>query len=99
MNKGDLIDALEAQFAATKHPIVSHAQTARIVDAVFDIISKECVEGREVAISGFGTFKTGDQKARQARNVATGETVDVPAKRVPRFHASAKFKKAVNDAK
>ena len=46
----------------------SRLGAARLVDTVFDTISRELREGESVTISGFGTFEVKARKARQGRN-------------------------------
>jgi nucleoid DNA-binding protein len=53
-----------------------------------DLIARECEAGERVILRGFGTFKQVTRAARTARNPATGESVDVPAKDVLHFKAS-----------
>ena len=55
----------------------------------FDSISSALKAGDEVRINGFGAFKTAQRAARTGRNPRTGETVQVPARRVVRFTASS----------
>jgi DNA-binding protein HU-beta len=51
--------------------------------------------GDKVALVGFGTFSVSKRKARTARNPRTGETIEVPAKRAPKFKAGRDLKNAV----
>ena len=85
MNKAQLIDAV-AQNTSTK----KEAQTA--VETVFDAIKGSLKKKDPVAISGFGTFKVKQTKARQGRNPKTGETIQIPAKRKVAFRASKELK-------
>ena len=85
MNKAQLIDAV-AQTTSTK----KEAQTA--VETVFDAIKGSLKKKDPVAISGFGTFKVKQTKARQGRNPKTGETIQIPAKRKVAFRASKELK-------
>lgn len=48
-------------------------------------------KGEDIKISGFGTFKSIHQNARNGRNPKTGEKVKIPARAVPRFKISKKF--------
>jgi DNA-binding protein HU-beta len=48
-----------------------------------------------VSITGFGKFSVAERGPRQARNPQTGEPIEVPAGRAPRFAAGAKLKQAV----
>lgn len=45
---------------------------------------------------GLGTFTVEDKPAHAARNPRTGETINVPAKKAPKFKISASLKDAVN---
>lgn len=54
----------------------------------FDSIARGLTEGDEVRIHGFGSFKTSQRAARVGRNPRTGESVNVPARRVVRFAPS-----------
>jgi nucleoid DNA-binding protein len=54
----------------------------------FETLSGALTGGDEVRIHGFGTFKTAQRAARTGRNPRTGESVQVPARRVVRFSPS-----------
>ena len=89
MNKAGLVDAVYEKMGGTK-------KTAQdLVDLVFDTITKTLKDGEEISISGFGTFSAKERKARKARNPRTGEMVDVPARRAPKFKAGKNLKNAV----
>ena len=64
------------------------AQTSFITDAM--------QAGESVAIAGFGTFSVGDRAARTGRNPQTGETINIPAAKIPKFKAGKALKDAVN---
>lgn len=90
MNKVQLIEAV-----ASKNPKLSKADVGRVIEAVTSIIEETLKNRQEVAIAGFGTFRTKAKKARTARNPKTGETVQVLAKTVPQFKAAKALKEAV----
>ena len=48
------------------------------VDAIFDAITKAMAKGDEVAIAGFGVFKTAKRAARMGVNPKTGEKFKLP---------------------
>jgi DNA-binding protein HU-beta len=52
-------------------------------------------KGEEVSIAGLGIFSVKTRAARQARNPRTGETLQVPAMKVPKFRAAKALKDAV----
>jgi len=58
-------------------------------------ITKGLKAGKDVVLTGFGTFKVSKRKARTGRNPQTGETIKIPAKRVPKFKAGKSLKDAV----
>lgn len=61
----------------------------------FSTMSEALSRGEEVRIHGFGTFKTAQRAARMGRNPRTGESVQVPARRVVRFSPSTTLSKAL----
>jgi DNA-binding protein HU-beta len=89
MNKAELVEVV-AKNCCTK----KEAQTA--VEAVLDAIRGSLKKKEQVAISGFGTFKVKETKARQGRNPKTGETIQIPAKKKIAFKASKELKSLFN---
>jgi DNA-binding protein HU-beta len=90
MNKAELIEAVSAQTSLEK------ADAAKAVDAVFDVITSALKAGDTVALVGFGTFNVKTRAARSGRNPRTGETIEIPATKVPGFKAGKGLKDAVN---
>jgi nucleoid DNA-binding protein len=89
MNKAGLVEAVHGVLGGTK------VQAEQVVDTVFESIVKTLKKGDEVAIAGIGKFVVKTRKARDARNPKTGETVRVPAMKVPKFSAAKALKDAV----
>ena len=71
------------------------AQAHRIVEAVFDTITKTLGHGEEVAISGFGTYRVAKRAARKGRNPKTGAEIMIAASVKPKFRAGKALKEAV----
>ena len=90
MNKAELIDAVSGQAGLAK------AEATKAVDAVFDSITAALKSGDTVALLGFGTFVVKGRAARAGRNPRTGETIEIPASKVPGFKAGKALKDAVN---
>ncbi|MBX2986544.1 MAG: HU family DNA-binding protein [Bdellovibrionaceae bacterium] len=86
MNKAQLVDRLARQTKMTK------SQSEAVLDATLDIIQKTVSRGDDVKIVGFGTFSSAIRKARLGRNPKTGEAVDIPGAKVPRFKAGKEFR-------
>jgi DNA-binding protein HU-beta len=89
MKKQDLINMVADITEGTK------TQADEIVNGIFDTIAAEMAKGGAVDVAGFGKFEGKMRNARTARNPRTGETVDVPAQRVPKFKAGKKLKDTV----
>ncbi len=85
MNKAQLVDKIATQTATKK-------QAQEIVDTVLDSIRESLKKREDVAISGFGTFRVKQTKARTGRNPKTGETIQIPAKKKIAFRASKDLK-------
>lgn len=92
MNKSQLVEAIMEQ----NKDINIKAQVERIVNSFTNIITDEVANGGEVALIGFGTFKSSPRKERTAKNLQTKEIIKVPAKNVPSFKPGKAFKDKVN---
>ena len=90
MNKNDLIAAV----AETSD--LGKSDAARAVDAVFHNITTTLQSGGEVRVTGFGTFAVTTRKASRGRNPRTGEPIQLPETRQPKFKAGKNLKEAVN---
>ncbi|OHA46772.1 MAG: DNA-binding protein HU [Candidatus Terrybacteria bacterium RIFCSPLOWO2_01_FULL_44_24] len=89
MTKDGIVEAVQKMLGG------SRAEAGRVVDGVFDTITKSLSSGEDVAVSGFGKFKVAHRKARTGRNPKTGAAVQIPATKVPRFSAGKALKDAV----
>jgi DNA-binding protein HU-beta len=75
---------------------LSRSDAAKAVDGVFDAISSALKGGDEVRLVGFGTFTVSQRAASEGRNPRTGETIQIPASKQPKFKAGKGLKDAVN---
>lgn len=73
MNTKDL-----AKAAADKHG-VTEKQAREVLDGLLDGISEAVAKGEEMSLPGFGKFKRKETPARQGRNPATGEAIQIAA--------------------
>ena len=92
MTKSELIQKL-----AERNPHLFLRDVEKIVDTVFDEISKALAKGDRVELRGFGAFSVKSRDARVGRNPRTGESVDVPGKRVPYFKPGKEMRARLND--
>jgi DNA-binding protein HU-beta len=74
---------------------ISHAVARRTLDALITTLTMDICAG-ELRISGLGTFHVQERKATTGRNPRTGESVNIPAKRVVKFKAGKALNEALN---
>ncbi len=91
MTKSVLIEKV-----AEKIEGLTRNQTEIVVDTVFDSIKKALMRGEKIEIRGFGNFRLKTRNPRKARNPKTGESVDVPGKKVLYFKVGKALKEALN---
>ena len=89
MNKQEFADRVASKSGLARR------DAAKAVDAVLDSITDALRSGQDVSFTGFGKFAASERKARTGVNPRTGEKVDIPAARVPRFSAGSQLKSAV----
>jgi integration host factor subunit beta len=71
-------------------------QTEIVVETVFESIKKALMNGEKIEIRGFGNFRLKNRNPRKARNPKTGESVEVPGKKVLYFKVGKALKEALN---
>ena len=89
-NKNDLVAVVANSTGLSK------ADAAKAVDAVFAAITESLQKGDEVRLVGFGTFAVSERAASEGRNPRTGEKIEIPASKQPKFKAGKGLKDAVN---
>jgi nucleoid DNA-binding protein len=89
MNKAAIVEAVHAKLGGTK------VAAEEAVDTMIVSIVESLKNGQEVSIAGLGIFSAKDRAARTARNPRTGESIQIPAMRVPKFRAAKALKEAV----
>ena len=89
MTKQEFVDQVADRAGLNKK------DAAEAVDAFLDTVEDALKRGSDVSFSGFGKFSVSQRSAREGRNPATGERIQIAASRVPRFTAGAGLKKAV----
>lgn len=89
LTKAQLADMLFEQIGLNKR------ESKDMIDAFFDLIAQQLVDGEDVKISGFGNFQIRTKAPRPGRNPRTGEMIPIEARRVVTFHASHKLKELI----
>ena len=93
MTKSELVRRLAEMYP---DPRIYHRDFERVIDKVFDEISAALARGDRVELRGFGAFSVRARGERVGRNPRTGESVNVPKKRLPHFKAGSGLRKRVN---
>ena len=89
MTKSEFVDQVADRAGLTKK------DAGDAVEAFLETIEDALKRGSEVSFSGFGKFSISERSAREGRNPATGEKIQIAASRVPKFTAGAALKKAI----
>ncbi len=79
MNKAALIGSIAAKANLSKRD----ARAA--VEAMVSTIKAAMKSGDKVSLVGFGTFSAPTRAARSGRNPQTGEAIQIPARKIPKF--------------
>ncbi len=89
MNKSELVDQVAEKTEMSKK------DSEKAVKAVLDSITDGLVKGDKVQLVGFGTFEVRSRKAREGRNPATGEKINIQALKVPAFKPGKALKEKI----
>ncbi|TSC63919.1 MAG: DNA-binding protein HU-beta [Microgenomates group bacterium Gr01-1014_93] len=89
MTKNELIEKVSKKANLTKKA------SRESVNSTFNFIRDSLVRGEKVVITGFGTFLVRSRAARRGRNPQTGETIQIPSKKLPGFTAGKTIKRLI----
>ena len=92
MNKTELVKALAEKLG------VSVKQAGETLAKYEEVVTEGLVNGEEVK-TGIGTYKVKDRESRTGHNPKTGESIEIPASKVPSFKVGKALKDAVNGVK
>ena len=90
MKKTDLIAAVAEQSGLSKK------DAEKAINATIDTIIKAVADGDKIQLTGFGTFEQRQRNARTGVDPRTGNSIEIPASKVPAFKAGKAFKDIVN---
>lgn len=94
LTKADLISCLRQQ-----EPNLSSSLATRLTDAFFEEIIFSLEKGEAVKLSGLGSFRVRNKKARPGRNPKTGVNTIIASRNVVLFQASQKLKTKLKNLK
>ncbi len=89
MTKSQLMEALASKSGMAKKDVIN------LLNEVAELAYVEVKRNGEFTMPGFGKMVKVKRAARQGRNPATGETIQIPAKTVVKFRLSKAAKDAV----
>ena len=84
------------QKIADENPHLVQRDVERIVNTVFNEITKAMAQGNRVELRGFGAFSVKKRESRTGRNPRTGEAVHVEEKHVPFFKTGKLLRDRLN---
>lgn len=90
MNKTELVAAIAEKTGLTK----KDAEGA--VKAFTDTVAEQLKAGDKIQLVGFGTFEVAERAARTGKNPQTGEAINIPASKAPKFKAGKALKDSLN---
>ena len=90
LTKAEIAEQVHNQLGRSKK------ESAKMVEALFEIIKESLEGGEDVMISGFGKFSVRDRGERRGRNPLTGDPIRLPAKRVVTFKSSGKLREKIS---
>jgi len=82
MNKTEFISALASHGGITKK------EAELFLQAFQKTLEENLPKTGRIALSGIGTFEIAKRAARKGRNPATGEEIDIPARKSVKFKAA-----------
>lgn len=89
MTKSEFVDQVASRSGLSRKDATS------AVDAALETIQDALQRGSDVSFPGFGKFHVAQRDAREGRNPATGEKMQIAASRAPKFTAGSGLKQAL----
>lgn len=90
LTKADIGDAVYREVGLSK------TESNDLVNALLDHISKSLVQGNDVKITNFGTFKLSYKQQRMGRNPKTGDPAIISSRRIVTLKPSPNFQGRVD---
>jgi DNA-binding protein HU-beta len=89
MTKLELIDKI------AKEAKIPRAAAERALNSFTASVTEILKAGDKITLPSFGTFLVSNRSARKGRNPRTGEEIDIPAAKIPKFKVGKGLKDAV----
>ncbi len=95
MAKGNIVKVRDLAQKMVEKFNLTKKEAVEILNWFSQEVTANLKAGYQVKIAGLGTFKVRERKARTALNPKTGEKIELPAKKVPRFTPAKDLKEAI----
>ncbi len=89
MTKSEMLNAIVDKSGVAKKDVKS------VMDAYNEVVIKTLKKEKKVKLPGLGIFNVKHRKARMGRNPMTGESIQIPAKKVVKFRVAKDVKTSV----
>ena len=90
MNKAELVAAVAERTELSKK------DAEKALKAFVDVVAEELKKGEKIQLVGFGTFEVSERAAREGRNPANGQPMQIAASKAPKFKAGKALKDMIN---
>ena len=94
MTKSELIERI-----VNHQGLLSSKDVELAIKTMLEQMSQALATGDRIEIRGFGSFAINHRPPRIGRNPRSGESVQVPSKRVPHFKPGKALREAVDNLK
>lgn len=89
MTKADLVTEIAKRTGLEK------TLTQVVVEELMSVTKEHLTAGENIYLRGFGTFEIIERKEKTGRNISKGETIIIPAHKIPKFKPSKEFKDSI----
>lgn len=91
MRKHELVEVISSKSGYEKSVIQN------IINYFMETVSKTVIDGEEVYLRGFGTFKTKHKAKKKGRSFKDNTEIVIPAHDIPSFKPSKKFLDSIKE--
>jgi len=91
VNKAELVEKLYQGNSLTK------SKCRHVIDRVVESIAEAVTKGDKVTLRNFGVFEPAPRQSTKRFHPVTGESIDIPAKVIPKFSPGKGFNEAVKE--
>lgn len=76
--------------------VIDNQEAEQLITTLFEVLAETALEGEQIKVKDFGTFKVTRIKARESVDVNTGEKIEIPAHDRVGFNPATALRELVN---